>query len=134
MTTTIGEAPQEQLSEALRKTRSALEVTQAELASALDISLRALQSYEQGWRPVPVRIVKQGLVLLALKREKEGPRNPCWSMRDCPPEARKECPGYTMGGGRLCWFVVREPHQSCQPGHALPCLDCPVVLCLLRED
>jgi len=132
MATTQKEASQERLAEALRKTRSALGATQAEFASALDISLRALQSYEQGWRDVPVRTVKQGLVLLALRQEKDGKRKPCWSMRNCPPEARKECPGRTLGNGRLCWFVMQEPHQSCEPGHPFPCLDCPVVLCLLR--
>lgn len=125
-------ALEEQLSGTLREIRSALGVTQRQFASALDISLRSLQSYEQGWRPVPVRLVKQGLVLLALKRERDGERQPCWDVRQCSPDDREDCPGYTMGDGRLCWFVVQEPCGPPETECELPCLDCPVVRCLLQ--
>ncbi len=42
--------------ETFSKARARLAKTQKELSELLGVSLKAVQSYEQGWRSVPVHI------------------------------------------------------------------------------
>ena len=42
----------------LKEIRARLEMTQVEFADSLGITLRALQSYEQGWRKVPNTVIR----------------------------------------------------------------------------
>ena len=42
--------------------------TQLQMAQLLGISLKAIQSFEQGWRNIPVHIERQVLFLLASKK------------------------------------------------------------------
>lgn len=108
--------------------------TQAELASALGISVKAIQSYEQGWRAVPVRVMIQLLVLLALYRKRTLDDVPCWEIRQCDAALRETCPSFTVGRGQFCWFIGTQecrPHRGAKHGPALPCMDCPVVKRLL---
>jgi DNA-binding transcriptional regulator YiaG len=37
----------------LKKTRLGLGLTQAQFAKLIGVSIRACQSWEQGWRPIP---------------------------------------------------------------------------------
>jgi DNA-binding XRE family transcriptional regulator len=119
----------------VRQIREALGRTQAELARALGISEKAIQSYEQGWRDVPVRVVIQLLVLLALYRKQSIDDIPCWELRKCPPEQREKCASFTVGRGQFCWFVG---NSDCRPKEAddldaiLPCMSCPVVQRILK--
>ena len=49
----------------LRTIREALNKTQHEMAALLGVSARAIQSYEQGWRPFPPHVQKMaGAALL----------------------------------------------------------------------
>ncbi len=119
----------------LKDVRATLGRTQAELANALGISVKAVQSYEQGWRSVPARVLIQLVVLLALYRKHSMADVPCWEIRDCPVEMRETCAAYTIGKGQFCWFVgnkdCKPPHPA-EPEDALPCMSCPVVQRLLR--
>lgn len=114
----------------VKQIREILGRTQAELATALGISEKAVQSYEQGWRDVPVRVVIQILVLLALYRKQTMDDVPCWELRQCSPEQREKCASFTVGRGQFCWFIGSK---ECRPDKAtdidpiLPCMDCPVV-------
>jgi DNA-binding XRE family transcriptional regulator len=48
--------------------RQYLGKTQSQTAQLLGISLKAIQSFEQGWRNIPVHIERQVLFLLASSR------------------------------------------------------------------
>lgn len=118
----------------LKRVRSIMGRTQAELASALGVSEKAVQSYEQGWRDIPVRVMIQILVLLALYQKRILDDIPCWEIRKCAPAKREKCTSFTVGRGQFCWFVGSKdcrPAGSTKSGPILPCMECPVVQRLL---
>ena len=90
-------------------TRAAMGFSQSQLAKVLGISSKAVQSYEQGWRPVPGSILLHLLVLLDDIRARSGEvRQPCWEINQCPPEALTSCPVAKMGTGLRCWALANE--------------------------
>ena len=119
----------------VKQIRGILGRTQAEMAAALGVSSKAVQSYEQGWRAVPVRVMIQFLVLLALYRKQAMDDVPCWEIRKCPAAQREQCASFTVGRGQFCWFIGSKnyrPADSDAPAPFLPCMDCPVVKRLLK--
>ena len=78
--------------------------TQAQMAALLGASLKAVQSYEQGWRPVPAHAERQVLFLLSLRPNRKRPK-PCWAVRKCSAEKRRTCPAWELKAGRFCWFI-----------------------------
>lgn len=86
-------------------TRNKLGKTQAQMAQLLGISLKAVQSFEQGWRNVPVHTERQTLFLLALKESGLKKRRPCWSVKNCSAEARRNCPAWEFHAGQICWLI-----------------------------
>jgi len=86
--------------------RSQLGKTQKQMSQLLGTSLKSVQSFEQGWRNVPVHIERQALFLLAMKRCR-GKKKPldCWTIRKCPPELRDRCPAWEFQGGCHCWLI-----------------------------
>ncbi|MDD9303520.1 MAG: helix-turn-helix transcriptional regulator [Desulfobacter sp.] len=85
--------------------RSRLGKTQKELAQLLGISIKAVHSYEQGWRKIPHHVERQLLFLLSriihpLKGNKK-----CWDILNCPEEIQKNCPAKEFQSGDLCWFI-----------------------------
>ena len=84
--------------------RQRLGKTQKQMSELLGTSLRAVQSFEQGWRKVPVHVERQVLLLAALKRGTENLR-PCWEVRSCSPETRQACPAWEFRAGPLCWLI-----------------------------
>lgn len=118
----------------VKQIRGIMGRTQSELASALGVSEKAVQSYEQGWRDVPVRVMIQILVLLALYQKRTLDDIPCWEIRKCAPEKREKCASFTVGRGQFCWFVGSKdcrPTGDGKSGPILPCMECPVVQRLL---
>ena len=85
--------------------RQQLGKTQKQLSELLGTSLKAIQSFEQGWRKVPVHIERQILFLLALQNHKGKESPPCWEIQSCPPETRGDCPAWEFKAGNLCWFI-----------------------------
>jgi DNA-binding XRE family transcriptional regulator len=79
--------------------------TQSQMAKLLGTSLKSIQSFEQGWRNIPVHIERQMLFLFAMKRNREGQRKPCWIIKKCPMKIRKTCPAWEFHSGDLCWFI-----------------------------
>jgi len=75
------------------------------MAQLLGTSLKAIQSFEQGWRKVPVHIERQVLFLLANSDALDKKKRLCWAVQTCPPETRRNCPAWEFKLGDLCWFI-----------------------------
>ena len=121
----------------LRSIRQALGKTQAEMAQLLSVSARAIQSYEQGWRPMPPHVRKMALFLLCVSRRHKGKLVPCWRIRKCSRRDRAGCPAYLLGEGELCWLVTGD---ACPQAEGVSseekmerCARCPVLIERLRS-
>ncbi|MFH0843851.1 MAG: helix-turn-helix transcriptional regulator [Pseudomonadota bacterium] len=85
--------------------RKELGKTQKEMAELLGTSLKAVHSYEQGWRNIPVSAERQILFLTSKKLEKIKKLSPCWKVKKCPSERKKKCPAWEFKAGTMCWFI-----------------------------
>ena len=85
--------------------RRLLGKTQKQIAQILGTSLKAIQSFEQGWRSVPVHIERQALFLMALKSFQTKRTRPCWVVKRCSEKIRLGCPAWELQAGHLCWFI-----------------------------
>ena len=85
--------------------RLQLQKTQKQIAELLGISLKAVQSFEQGWRKVPVHIERHMLLLVTMKSGGRKDNRPCWEIRKCSLETRQACPAWEFDAGGLCWFI-----------------------------
>lgn len=83
--------------------RKKLNKTQKELGELLGSSLKAISSYEQGWRSIPGHIERQLLFLYSKKIQLKD-RN-CWDIIKCPVEKKENCPAWEFKAGNLCWFI-----------------------------
>ena len=92
-------------SAAFKKYRKQLQKTQREMAHLLGTSLKAIHSYEQGWRKIPTHVERQVLFLIASQRGLISGGAPCWEKKNCPPERRDRCPAWEFNTGELCWFI-----------------------------
>ena len=90
--------------EEFSRARSKLGKTQMQLAELIRASLKAVQSYEQGWRSIPAHVERQLLFLLSMKETKKG-QKACWIIRKCSPEQKRACPAWEFKAGRFCWFI-----------------------------
>ncbi len=102
------------------KIRQQLGKTQSQMARLLGTSLKAIQSFEQGWRNIPMHTERQALFLLILKKSPHRKNRACWVIRKCPAETKQNCPAWELQAGNLCWFIngticqgqVRETWQK----------------------
>jgi len=85
--------------------RKNLNKTQKEMAQLLGTSIKAIHSYEQGWRKVPAHVERQIFFLLLSRRGHVIGQKPCWVIKKCPPERREKCPAWEFRSGKLCWFI-----------------------------
>lgn len=85
--------------------RKKLDKTQKELASLLGISLKAVCSYEQGWRTIPTHVERQLIFLFARRDHRQKNHPNCWDLRKCPEEKREKCPAWEFDAGEFCWFI-----------------------------
>ena len=85
--------------------RKKLNKTQVEMAQLLGTSVKALRSYEQGWRSIPGHIERQVTFLVVRKLGAAKQRQPCWVIKKCPRKYREKCPAWEFQAGHLCWFV-----------------------------
>ena len=87
--------------------RHEMGMTQQQFAAALGISLRAVHSYEQGWRTVPSSVER--LLLLYWIVHRNGRRLGsicCWDLKECDAECRRRCYAHITGQGHLCWLLT----------------------------
>ena len=87
------------------KYRKKIGKTQKQMAQLLGTSIKAIHSYEQGWRTIPVHVERQLYFLLSRKLLGHNGLTPCWESRSCPQDQREECPAWEFATGDLCWFI-----------------------------
>lgn len=74
--------------------RSKLKKTQKQMSQLLGTSLKAIHSYEQGWRTIPPAVERQMYFLIS-RINSDGKRaKPCWKIKDCAPDQKKQCPAW----------------------------------------
>ena len=79
--------------------------TQKQMAQLLGTSLKAIQSFEQGWRDIPAYVERQALFLMALKSSQNKRTGPCWVVKRCSEKIRQQCSAWELQAGHLCWFI-----------------------------
>ena len=85
--------------------RKVLNKTQKELALLLGTSLKAVRSYEQGWRRVPTHAERQLYLLISQKTTSKNDQKSCWVVNNCPSSRKEQCPAWEFHAGNLCWFI-----------------------------
>jgi DNA-binding XRE family transcriptional regulator len=85
--------------------RKKLNKTQKQMAHLLGTSIKAIHSYEQGWRTVPPSVERQIFFLVSRIEENRIPSNACWTIKKCSPDQKAKCPAWEFKVGKLCWFI-----------------------------
>ena len=85
--------------------RSHLGKTQNQLARLLCLSPKAVQSFEDGWRNIPVYVERQLLLLLSLRSTETKELKPCWETRNCPLEWLNNCIVWEYKSVYFCWLI-----------------------------
>jgi len=85
--------------------RKKLNKTQKQMAHLLGISIKAIHSYEQGWRSIPVSVERQLFFLLSRIQTQTVNKKNCWTIKKCPTARKKNCPAWEFNSGKLCWFI-----------------------------
>ena len=88
-----------------RDFRKALNKTQKQIAELLGTSIKAVHSYEQGWRKVPGHVERQLFFLVSRLRGEYTKQKPCWTITKCPTERKHKCPAWEFNAGKLCWLI-----------------------------
>jgi DNA-binding XRE family transcriptional regulator len=88
-----------------KKYRKRLAKTQKQMAELLATSLKAIHSYEQGWRTVPVHVERQIFFLVSRLEQKGKKQKSCWLVKKCPSQQKRDCPAWEFSSGDLCWFI-----------------------------
>ncbi len=110
--------------------RTRLDKTQKELARLLGISIKAIHSYEQGWRKIPHHVERQLLFLLSRLVNPNKDSKDCWDINQCPEHRLEKCPAWEFKAGDLCWFI-NGTNCNGQPRNSWAdkmeaCRNCPV--------
>ncbi|PID41019.1 MAG: transcriptional regulator [Proteobacteria bacterium] len=85
--------------------RKKLHKTQKQMAQLLGTSIKAIHSYEQGWRTIPMHVERQFYFILSRKLLGARGLDPCWENRSCPQDQREQCPAWEFSARDLCWFI-----------------------------
>jgi len=85
--------------------RKKLKKTQLQMAQLLGTSLKAVHSYEQGWRSVPTHVERQMFFMISRMSENKKGQKPCWVMKKCPSSRKKQCPAWEFRAGKFCWVI-----------------------------
>jgi len=85
--------------------RTRLNKTQKQMGQLLGTSVKAIHSYEQGWRSVPGHVERQVFFLVSRKRGGKAGLKSCWITKKCPSARKKQCPAWEFRAGTLCWFI-----------------------------
>lgn len=87
--------------------RKRLNKTQKEMAALLGVSIKTVESYEQGLRNIPVNVARIVYFLLfKLNKERFNGKELCWDKKKCPPSTRENCITWAAKEGFFCWFLT----------------------------
>ena len=75
------------------------------MSQLLGTSLKAIHSYEQGWRTIPPAVERQLFFMVSRISSSPNGKKPCWRIKKCPTEQKKQCPAWEFKSGNLCWFI-----------------------------
>ncbi len=92
-------------SKEFKKLRKKLNKSQQQMAQLFGVSIKAVQSYEQGWRNIPTHVERHMFFLLSRMEGNQKGRKPCWVIKKCPPGTKKQCPAWEFQAGKLCWLI-----------------------------
>jgi transcriptional regulator with XRE-family HTH domain len=109
------------------KIRKKLEKTQREMATLLGVSVKTVESYEQGLRNIPVNIERIVYFLMfKLNRERLRESDMCWDKNECLPSTRENCLAWLTKEGFYCWFITGKvcAHQKQKLPGSASCFDC----------
>ena len=116
--------------------RTKLNKTQKEMSQLLGTSIKAVHSYEQGWRSIPAHVERQMFYLAFHRLVKPTRPKSCWQVARCPKNRRDRCPAREFKMYKLCWFVCGTlcqgvVHRTWQE-KMTACRKCPVFQPLLK--
>ena len=114
--------------------RGSLKMSQRQIGELLGLSLKAVESYEQGWRKVPSHVERLLYFLLfKLNENAISEEDPCWTSRNCPDGLRSKCVAYVAKEGRFCWFFTGRLCALAKAGGVGGCYSCEVFMSLLAK-
>lgn len=98
----------------VRAAREELGLSQKEMATFLGVSIRTVQSCEQGWRHLSPALERTLLVLLIISRRRGHlGEYVCWEEMQCQPARREQCFAFQSKQGHLCWFLTGRQCACC---------------------
>ena len=92
-------------SKEFKRFRKRMNKTQHQMGQLLGLSVKAVHSYEQGWRNIPAHAERQMLFLISKMRENPEVPKPCWVTKKCSSKKKKECPAWEFKSGDVCWLI-----------------------------
>jgi DNA-binding XRE family transcriptional regulator len=108
--------------------RARLKKTQKEMADLLGVSLKAVESYEQGWRNIPSNIERILYFLLFKMNQNLFKRSDrCWLEKNCPTAIKTNCPAWIAREGLYCWFLtgkICRAEKKSRPARGMSCSGC----------
>ena len=117
--------------------RGKLKKTQKEMAQLLGTSIKAVHSYEQGWRSIPAHVERQMFYLAFQRLLPPEEQKSCWQIVDCPKNRRDRCPAKEFKAYKLCWFISGTMCQGIAQRNwkekMAVCRKCPVFQPLLKQ-
>ena len=87
------------------ESRTRLDKTQKEMSQLLGVSVKAIYSYEQGWRSIPTHVERQVFFLLSRKKRGAGATQTLLGGKKMPPKTTQRMSAYEYNAGRFCWLV-----------------------------
>ncbi len=107
------------------------------MARLLGLSVKAVHSYEQGWRKIPGSVERQAFFLYSRHRDTHRRPIVCWSAKNCPSDQKLQCPAWEFRCGHLCWFVsgticLGSAQKNCK-AKIIICRKCAVFRPLFEE-
>jgi transcriptional regulator with XRE-family HTH domain len=102
--------------------------TQRQMADLLGVSLKSVESYEQGRRHIPANIQRiLYFMLFKANWQRIGRGRPCWIDRKCPDSVRADCLAWITREGLFCWFLTGKLCRSAKEqsrGAPSSCFEC----------
>jgi len=75
------------------------------MGQLLGTSIKAIHSYEQGWRAIPPHVERHIFFLITRSGRRSNDIKSCWVVNKCPRERKQKCPAWEFRAGKLCWFI-----------------------------